>query len=368
MLTFVLARRRGLLIALLVTTSLIHLTGGDAADRATLAATITGAQRAELRRPAAVTAPPSTAAPATTVPAEAPAAPDVPTEAAGVPAAEAAPPAPEPSSAVVDAAAKGLPVGKGMWTWLPERTEGGNADAIVARSLEIGLTHIYVRTGSSWQDFNNADFLNRILPAAHNAGLKVYGWDFPSLKDIPKDINRGLMAIGYVTPDGHRLDGFVPDIETAKEGTNLHADTVRAYMTGLRTPIGSFPLIVCVPRPSQRLMTGAFPYREAIEHADAVAPMIYWLNRQPETDTWAAFDYLYQFGKPIIPVGQGYDGGPEGGRPGPPPADEIDRFMKASEDKGGIGASLWSWQHVSPEIWYAISDSPHFEGAEALVR
>ena len=56
----------------------------------------------------------------------------------------------------------------------------------------------------------------------------------------------------------------------------------------------------------------------------------------------------------MIPVGQAYDGGPEGGRPGPPPPDEIRRFLAAAERYGATGASFWSWQHATPEIWAAI--------------
>ncbi|MDX6234141.1 MAG: hypothetical protein QOH68_3234, partial [Nocardioidaceae bacterium] len=180
------------------------------------------------------------------------------------------------------------------------------------------------------------------------------------------DINRGLMAIGYVTPDGHRLDGYAPDIETAREGTNLSAETVNAYMRGIRWPISpTYPLIVTVPRPSDRLMHGGFPYREAIQEASAVAPMIYWLNRQPEADLVGAMSYLGQFGKPVIPVGQAYDGSPEGGRPGPPPADEILRFMQMAQRTGALGASFWSWQHASDEIWQAIHGAGEFTQAPA---
>lgn len=228
-----------------------------------------------------------------------------------------APPAPVPASATVPPAAPRdgpLPVGRGMWLWQPEMVEGGNVVAIVERAMSAGLTHLYVRTGSSWQGFHGAAFLDQLLGPAHAAGLRVYGWDFPNLADVGADVSRAVTAIGYVTPDGQRIDGFVPDIETASEGTHLSAESAAAYGSGLRSAVGAgYPLIVCVPRPSEGMINGRFPYAEVVAPFDAIAPMVYWLNRQPDTDVAGALAYLAQFGKPVIPVGQAYDGGPEGG-------------------------------------------------------
>ena len=84
-----------------------------------------------------------------------------------------------------------LPVGKGMWMYQPKAVEGGNAEAIIARATAVGLTHIFVRTGSSKTGFYAADFLSKILPVAHAHGIRIYGWDFPYLDDIAYDIGRG---------------------------------------------------------------------------------------------------------------------------------------------------------------------------------
>jgi hypothetical protein len=186
----------------------------------------------------------------------------------------------------------------------------------------------------------------------------VYGWDFPYLDDWQADVNRALAAIGYRTPSGHRIDGFVPDIESQAEGTNLTAEAAVAYSSSLRNALGpAYPLIICVPRPSDHSIA-SYPYAAVIPYYDAVAPMVYWLNRQPDTDVIGAVQWLGQFGKPVLPVGQAYDGGPEGGRPGPVPAGEIQRFLAAAESVGVTGASFWSYQHATQEIWDAIGAAP----------
>ncbi|MBV9412692.1 MAG: hypothetical protein JO148_13945, partial [Acidimicrobiia bacterium] len=88
--------------------------------------------------------------------------------------------------------------------------------------------------------------------------------------------------------------------------------------------------------------------------------MVYWLNRDPGTDTANAMQFLARYGKPIMPVGQAYDGGPEGGRPGVPPPAELLKFMAVAQQYGATAVSFWSWQHANPAAWVAIKDGPSF--------
>jgi len=283
-----------------------------------------------------------------------------PTPAAPQPTPQPAPPTPAPAAVVPAYTSGALPVGKGMWIWQPDQVEGGNVDAMVQKALATGLTHLYVRTGSSVDGFNGGPFLDAILPAAHHAGIRVYGWDFPYLTDVGVDVQRALAAIAYTTPDGQRIDGFSPDIETASEGVNLSADNAGAYVDGLRTAVGAgYPLIATVPNPTP-VVQAFYPYAQVLAPMDAVAPMVYWLNRQPDTDVANAVDFLAPFGKPVVPIGQAYDGGPEGGRPGPPTPDEIQRFLATADAHGAAGVSFWSWQHADQSIWDTIAAAPQF--------
>jgi hypothetical protein len=300
------------------------------------------------------TAPPETPEPATT---------EAPTSSSAAPTTTAVPEA-TPASVVPSPKPGPLPTGIGMWIWSPASTEGGDPKRIVARAVQHGLTHLYVRTGSSWQGFHGGQFLERLLPVAHAAGLRVYGWDFPTLDDVGADVQRGLAAVRFNARGLHKIDGFVPDLETPSEGTNSTPERVHAYMTTLRRAVGSaYPVIVCVPRPSAHLK--GWPYAQAIDPASAVAPMVYWLNRQPDSDVMGAVRTLRQHGKPIIPVGQAYDGGPEGGRPGPPSSDEILRFIRTSKNLRATGVSFWSWQHAAPHVWSAIRNTSAYDGVPA---
>jgi hypothetical protein len=249
-----------------------------------------------------------------------------------------------------------VPVGKGMWIHRFERAYGGNPDLIVNHALSHGLTHIYLRLGSSRMGFYGKGDLERLLPVAHQAGLKVVGWDYPYLLDAVADGDRAGEEINYVTASGDRIDAFAADIETASEGTNLTVDAVRLYNVRTRQRAGDlFPLIAAVPRPSPSRW---FPYAEATQLFDAVAPMVYWVNRDPATDVARAIADLRPLNKPILPVGQSYDPGIDGSHSwGPPSAGDINKFMQTAGDLGVPSYSFWSWDTANPEQWSAISSA-----------
>jgi hypothetical protein len=275
------------------------------------------------------------------------------------PHAPAAAPAPEPPT--VPSQRGALPAGKGMWLWQPERSDGGDPHAIVARARAAGLTHIYVRTGSSRMGFYAQDFLNAILPVAHANGIRVYGWDFPYFDAWGDDVHRALAAIHHTTPDGHRIDGFSADIETQSEGTRISPQHATAYGQALRGFVGpDYPLIATIPRPSPRLVAAGYPFAEIVAPFDGIAPMVYWMNRDPGTDVAGTLEFLSGFGKPVMPVGQAYDGGPEGGPPGVPSRAQLIRFMQVAEQMGAVSVSFWSWQAADQQAWDAIADAWEF--------
>jgi hypothetical protein len=304
----------------------------------------------EVAAPAEPATPPATEAPAEPV-REAAAA-----EAVPAPAPEATPPPPPPPPAPRTALLR-LPLGKGMW--LHHLDQAGSAPAVVAKAKAMGLTHLYLRVGSSKKGFYNQYGLNHLLPAAHAAGIKVVGWDFPYLFDPAADADRSAAEIAYTTPDGHRMDAFSADIETAAEGVNLTAEGARAYGARLRELVGAdYPLIATVPRPSPKR---AFPFAEATASFDAIAPMVYWQNRDPATDAAQAMADLAPFGKPVLLVGQAYDGGPEGGPAGAPPRSALDQFMATALSHGAVGVSFWVWHTATAEHWAAIDDAGAWE-------
>ena len=272
--------------------------------------------------------------------------------------AEVAPPAPaEPAR--VAAPKQILPLGKGMWLYQLSMSEGGDANKVVRKAQSLGLTHLYTRLGSSKGGFYAQKELDKLLPVAHAAGIKVIGWDFVYLTDPMADALRSKAEIDYTTPDGHKIDAFSADIETGAEGVNLTAEGAAAYGAKLRELAGpDYPLIATVPRPSPKR---SFPFAEATAAFDAIAPMVYWQNRDPATDVAGAIDYLAQFGKPIMPIGQAYNGGPEGGPDRDPPKEQLVAFLNTAHAKGAVAVSFWVWNHAKPHQWEAIDEAIAWE-------
>ena len=274
---------------------------------------------------------------------------------------------PAPEVRTIPASRGALPIGKGMWIWTPERSEGGDAAAIVNRAKAVGLSHLYVRTGALKGGFIAADFLNRLLPAAHAANIRVYGWDFPYLNDIDSDVARAAAAANHITPDGHRIDGFSADIELRSMGVNINNVTAFVYGQKLRAAVGrDFPLIATVPRPNPALVN--YPFAEIAAHFDALAPMVYWMHNEPAATVTDSIARLAHLQRPILPVGQAYDAAAEGGPPGVPPRDQILAFMRAAEAAGAPSVSWWSWQHADQQAWDAVRDAPEFVLAAGSTR
>jgi len=252
--------------------------------------------------------------------------------------------------------APALPRGKGMWLHYLRQAAGNDPVRLVAKAKETGLTHVYLRLGSSKDGFYGQADLDRLLPVAHDAGLAVVGWDFPYLFDAEADARRAAAEIAYTTPGGHRIDAFSADIETAHEGVNISVPVADTYSRRLRELAGpGYPLIATVPRP--RYNRG-YPFAEIVRQFDAVAPMVYWLGRDPVAEVEQAVDDLNGLGKPVMPVGQAYDAGPEGGPPGPPPKEHLVRFIQAAQIRGVNTFSFWVWHTATPDQWAAIREAP----------
>jgi hypothetical protein len=264
--------------------------------------------------------------------------------------------APPVDPAIPPGAAAALPRGKGMWLHYLRQAAGNDPNALVAKARETGLSHVYLRLGSSKDGFYAQADLDRLLPVAHAAGLRVIGWDFPYLFDAEADANRAVAEIAYTTPDGHRIDAFSSDIETRSEGVNISVPVADTYSQRLRQLVGpNYPLIATIPRP--RYNRG-YPFAEIARQFDALAPMVYWLGRDPGAEVDQAVTDLVGLGKPVMPVGQAYDAGPEGGPPGPPPKEHLVRFIEAAQTRGVTTYSFWVWHTATPDQWAAIREAP----------
>ncbi len=319
-----------------------HLASPAAARPAAVGAALTAAapsgEVARARPPAQV--------PGTAAPKAAPARGATPAKAA---------PAAVPARAA-SAAVRSVPDGTGMWLHVFDRTEGGNAKAIVRKARQTGLSTLYVRTGSTHDGFT-PDGLGDLLAATKGTGIAVVPWDFPELKNPRADALRLAKAAWYRRhfPGQPHVTAVSPDIETPAEGTRTSAAAVTTYMQTLRAHLPKDVAIIgTVPWPSKYRL-GSYPYRAVARYSDALAPMAYWYTNNPGYVTTRSVQVLQQFNRPVMPVGQGYDSRIDvpslpASRPGP----ELDKFFTAAHHTGVKSVSLWSWQTAGHDQWRAL--------------
>jgi hypothetical protein len=258
--------------------------------------------------------------------------------------AEAALPAPVP----VLEKSKNLDVvrGKGLWVTTFGKTHV-DADALVAQARATDVRSLWIRTGGSRQGYYGDQFLGRLVPAAHRAGIAVIAWDFPFLSDPAADARRAQQAFAA------GIDAFSPDVETVAEGTRLTTRRLALYLSLVRRYAGARPVVATVPRPSDQRRT--YPYATFAPYADVFAPMIYWSCFEPGAVTLQSLQRLEKL-LPVAPVGQGYDMGPEGGRRGTPSRAETLRFLDVAKRGGALGASLYTVEEAGPAQLQALAD------------
>lgn len=285
----------------------------------------------------------------------------------------AAPPAPDtlerdshylPAAASVTAArmsgTERAVAGKGAWFMIfssdwtdrdPQR-----ARALVQSAVTADLSHLYVRVADSKGHFYASTALSDLLPAAHEAGLKMLGWIEPLLENPAQDAADAVAAASF-SRDGERLDGLALTVEETAFETEPYMEQ---YLRGIRLGNGLSPgvgdgyLLVgsTYPIPSQH---PRYAYASLSRWCQVFAPMTYWratglARYSDEMGTRAYIGRVFQefrnpavnpFNRPLSITAQAYDAAEENGTPGAPPAAEIVASLDETVAQGGLSWSFY---------------------------
>lgn len=239
--------------------------------------------------------------------------------------------------------------GKGIWLTLWPRSRVDIAQ-VVSTAKAAGLRQIWARTGDEEEGFYGGRTLKALVPAAHAAGIYVIAWDFPPLSDPRADAARAAQAFRL------GADGFSADIETPSEGTHLTARRVRYYLSLVRAVAGDHPVIATVMQPTNYWLA-TYPYDAEAPFVDAFAPMVYWSCTEPGMAVSQAITALRHL-RPVVPIGQDFDMGPSGGRPGLPSPQEIWRFIDLAHRLGAPGVSLYDLESGGRRQLEALAEYP----------
>ena len=248
-----------------------------------------------------------------------------------------------------------LPTGTGMWLHEFDQSQGGDGAAIVARAKAVGLSHLFVQTGSSRLGSIANRPLRAILPSSGRAGIKIVAWDFANLARPEADARRLASAALFRCGGCPRVAAVAPDIETAAEGTHINGSNVIRYYRELRKRLpADVAILATVPWPSEARKN--YPYASTAGRVDAIIPMAYWYNRSPARVTAQSMAFFKRFHKPVMPVGQGYDGRLDAPYLAPDlhPYLSVKSFILTARQWGARSVSLWSWQTTGPNQWKAL--------------
>src|SRR4051794_33019540 len=161
-----------------------------------------------------------------------------------------------------------VPTGTGIWLYQWGHSDGGRAGEIVSRSRRVGLSTLFVRTGSSHDGFTGARPLRELLHATRGTDIRVVAWDFPVLRHPAHDARRLAHAARYMAANTSHVAAVAPDIETPAEGTFNAAWRVREYLRVLNRHLPpGVTILTAVPWPS-RYRLADYPYAAVAKQSD----------------------------------------------------------------------------------------------------
>lgn len=254
--------------------------------------------------------------------------------------------------------------GKGMYgtNYLVHHSD---VNALVQAAKKAGITHFYTEVAITRYGFYAQDSLDRLLPVAHKAGLKVIAWIYTNLDNVGDDARMTELVANYRTPSGDRADGMLMDIEEVTDSASVYT-----YGQLARAMLG--PDVLFVASVFHPFARPGYPYAAIAASFNVIAPMNYWHSRKNRQYSDAAVERFVSVSVqtiraamtvaggtplPIEETGQSYDmytAAFTGWKDAPITA-EINADLRTARDLGCIGISFYEWQTATQDEWSAIS-------------
>ncbi len=218
-----------------------------------------------------------------------------------------------------------------------------DVDQFIKRIRSYKFDTIYLQINRSTTPvFKHQKKVDEILKIAHKNRVKVIGWSYCYLRDLPTDVKKYVEPALYVSPDGERLDGMAADIEE-----NISLWAVKEYTSAIKRKIPQdYPMLAIVFAPK---IKPKYPWKYIGENWDVLMPMTYWHGRKHRTvdDVFnfikhTALELRRLTGKEDLKIHLITDGERT-------TAEEVKASLKAAKEfKVNAGISLYP-EHLAPE-------------------
>jgi len=253
--------------------------------------------------------------------------------------------------------------GTGMWCTYDLLRETPTRH-IIATARANGFSFLAPQVGTSRRGYWASAEYDALLPAAHDAGLKVIPWVYTWLVDLPGDMQLAATALRHISPSGDVPDGLGIDIEE-----NIAETPVRAFGQLLRALVGHESLLAAITYQPQNANGRRTPFGAIAESFNVIAPMAYWHLRPIPYSERDAYDYVAESVRlirertgrrdaPVAVIGQTFDwfSRNEIGQHNPSGA-EVRGSIRAVQDTGALGIGYFNWFSTVPDEWDAIRES-----------
>jgi len=180
------------------------------------------------------------------------------------------------------AASKVFPQGNGIWVWKTDKDPSffSDVNATILNLKKAGITWVAVKAGdgdSLWVN-SAVPWLTSNISKFHDAGIKVYGWQYIYGNDdvwSVANVSEADVANQILNIPG--IDGLIVDAESEYENLSNNKLIATAYLQAIRSQHpDSFLAYTTFARPASR---PNFPYFEFNNYCDAVMPQAYWVDR-----------------------------------------------------------------------------------------
>lgn len=239
-------------------------------------------------------------------------------------------------------------------------------DQMAADGVETVFLQAARHSSRSPGGIEDRELLAQWLIGAHERGMAVVAWYLPRWTFDGRDLNR-IKLLDEFQASGHRFDGVAVDIEWTDDGltpTERSERLVafsRLVSDSVDGPLGAIVLPPVLIEVVNRNYWPAFPWRELAPLYDVWLPMSYWSFR---SGTYGdGYSYHEESVRRLranlsdedaLVHGIGGIGGTDGGSAetvsGEPLAtlSELRAFVRALDDSGSIGGSIYDWNTLSP--------------------
>jgi hypothetical protein len=263
--------------------------------------------------------------------------------------------------------------GLGSWVDIFAKRARAKPERVVASLQAHGVTTLYLETSNFSQraDIVEPWIVGRFVDAAHAAGMQVVAWYLPSFAQPVLDTRRALAALRFRSAGGQSFDSFALDIEASVVGNvslrNARLLTLARTLRAAAPP--AYPLGAIVPSPvgmrRHPKYWPRFPFRSLAAQFDAFLPMAYfsYYVGTPAAAYVYALDVVRALrrgtGRPDVPVHI------IGGIANRIRVPTLDGFIRAAQDCGVAGLSLYAYLETTPAQWSRVADAT-LGGAPAL--